>query len=615
MEDRLFNITAVFFMFLGFLANSSPADAQTFAKSYGVPSTNEGGIAVITSPDGGSFVGGYKADSALIMKVDPLGTVLWARTFKTNTLYSDVVLQLAITPDHQLIGCGNGYGGSPAITRATFFFKLDLNGNLAWIQTSSDVRPILAYSLLPRSSTEYVLVDEVYDMASPTFADPLSQGVSATNGSVLWTSPRYDYVPAHPYIDDIYSSVLGNGPYQYSTGRTYLSGSAPGGMRAFITKSDATGDLVFSRYYITSTANDARVYGADLLYDNDSLTMAYFGDIDQNSSVFRLGIIHTDSAGIVAWARYYDILDYSSEMTFKVLKMPYGYALAGYGTGATKDLFVLAVSNQGHLIWARGFGSSTEDDDLEVVYGKLATNAGSDILLTGQRITGSDTDILLYRMDATGALSCGEGYDLGVTVTDAPIFSASLNPQSSVETIAHGPVQAVEWITMNEDCSLSGDLLGNDTTTCSSLLLDATAVGGSAYLWQDGSTNATFTATDPGTYWVQASIGCCVARDTVIVSDFTDHADAFVPNVFTPNGDGLNERFGPVLSNPEGFQEMLIFNHWGNEIYATTSKLKPWDGRICDLAAPAGTYFYVVRWKDLCTGKDEEEQGHVTLLR
>ena len=62
-------------------------------------------------------------------------------------------------------------------------------------------------------------------------------------------------------------------------------------------------------------------------------------------------------------------------------------------------------------------------------------------------------------------------------------------------------------------------------------------------------------------------------------------------------------------------KELLIFNRWGEEIYATSSIAQPWNGRVDSEPVPDGTYFYIVRWKDRCSGAKKEEHGHVTLLR
>ncbi|MFD1551217.1 hypothetical protein DNU06_13145 [Putridiphycobacter roseus] len=61
--------------------------------------------------------------------------------------------------------------------------------------------------------------------------------------------------------------------------------------------------------------------------------------------------------------------------------------------------------------------------------------------------------------------------------------------------------------------------LGNDTTICQgeTLLLDGTAPGAS-YLWQDNTTNPSFSVTTTGTYWVELTVGACVERDSIVVT-------------------------------------------------------------------------------------------------
>jgi len=85
------------------------------------------------------------------------------------------------------------------------------------------------------------------------------------------------------------------------------------------------------------------------------------------------------------------------------------------------------------------------------------------------------------------------------------------------------------------------------------------------YRWQDGSTNATFNATEPGTYWVEVSNGCGSTRATVVLS--APVCDDFqIPNVITPNGDGYNDTFYAVCD--DGRWALEIFDRWGRVIFS-----------------------------------------------
>ena len=70
-----------------------------------------------------------------------------------------------------------------------------------------------------------------------------------------------------------------------------------------------------------------------------------------------------------------------------------------------------------------------------------------------------------------------------------------------------------------------------------------------------------------------------------------------LPNVFTPNGDGINDVFVPMRITPELIThvEMHIFNRWGRFVYNTQDIFINWDGRVAGSGQPCspGTYFYV----------------------
>jgi gliding motility-associated-like protein len=90
-------------------------------------------------------------------------------------------------------------------------------------------------------------------------------------------------------------------------------------------------------------------------------------------------------------------------------------------------------------------------------------------------------------------------------------------------------------------------------------------------------------------------------------------SDIFIPNTFTPNGDGTNDYF---YAKTQGLKQLHIFiyNRWGGQIYVIESIDGKWDGRHNDTEAPTGVYYYVAKatGKD---GKEYEKHGSITLLR
>jgi gliding motility-associated-like protein/uncharacterized repeat protein (TIGR01451 family) len=82
-----------------------------------------------------------------------------------------------------------------------------------------------------------------------------------------------------------------------------------------------------------------------------------------------------------------------------------------------------------------------------------------------------------------------------------------------------------------------------------------------------------------------------------------------VPNVFTPNGDGVNDVFEIAGLSKYPDNEITIFNRWGNSVYHKKGYLSDWTGNGLN----EGTYFYVLQVND--SGNSETYKGYVTLLR
>jgi gliding motility-associated-like protein len=91
----------------------------------------------------------------------------------------------------------------------------------------------------------------------------------------------------------------------------------------------------------------------------------------------------------------------------------------------------------------------------------------------------------------------------------------------------------------------------------------------------------------------------------------------YIPNSFTPDGDGLNDNFTAVGDGLEKYEfHMYIFDRWGEIIYQTNDIYIPWDGTVAKSGrdAPLGVYAYLVNLVNE-KGKDYSFSGSVTLLR
>jgi gliding motility-associated-like protein len=148
---------------------------------------------------------------------------------------------------------------------------------------------------------------------------------------------------------------------------------------------------------------------------------------------------------------------------------------------------------------------------------------------------------------------------------------------------------------------LSGKRIDTFICTDQSIVLHADPTA-TSYLWQDGTTAASTTVTSPGLYWVQETITNGVCR-------------LLVPNAFTPNGDGRNERFRAFFGENVVSYSLQIYNRWGQRVFASNSKNVGWDGTLNGHAQPAGTYTWVIRYKVMNNMRDMYLKGNVLLIR
>lgn len=154
--------------------------------------------------------------------------------------------------------------------------------------------------------------------------------------------------------------------------------------------------------------------------------------------------------------------------------------------------------------------------------------------------------------------------------------------------------------------------------------LTATGNNVQAYFWQG---NAVFdnafsptplaTITEPG--WLVAmatSADNCTTSDSVYVA-ITDCNEAiFLPNAFTPNGDGQNDIF-KVLSRCVTMHSFRIFNRWGELVYETSDINQGWDGTFKGAAQMPGVYVYTVAYFANSAMQQQARllKGSVSLIR
>jgi gliding motility-associated-like protein len=95
-----------------------------------------------------------------------------------------------------------------------------------------------------------------------------------------------------------------------------------------------------------------------------------------------------------------------------------------------------------------------------------------------------------------------------------------------------------------------------------------------------------------------------------------NNRSVFIPNVFSPNGDGLNDVFIPIFKhqwNNVDNVHIEIFNRWGNRVFVSHHVNEAWDGMIKGVSQDIGTYHYMIRYR--FRGSMRIAKGEVILVR
>jgi gliding motility-associated-like protein len=158
--------------------------------------------------------------------------------------------------------------------------------------------------------------------------------------------------------------------------------------------------------------------------------------------------------------------------------------------------------------------------------------------------------------------------------------------------------------------------LPSDTVICSGDPWEAgPAHSFSSYHWSTGETSGTIQISNAGIYILQVVDGYgCVGTDSVRVETKKCSFGIFFPNAFTPNQDGLNDIFKPLITGRPSEYKLIIYNRWGQQVFETTDPGAGWNGRIENSAQETGTYIWTCMYR-FNTQEKMIKKGSVVLLR
>ncbi len=163
--------------------------------------------------------------------------------------------------------------------------------------------------------------------------------------------------------------------------------------------------------------------------------------------------------------------------------------------------------------------------------------------------------------------------------------------------------------------------LGTDTILCQNESLTLmTPPEIRNFQWQDGTNSTAKIVNQPDLYWLKGTINDCVVQDSILImyEDCKEElftCEAYLPNSFSPNGDGINDRL-KLLSDCDLLSfEMQVYDRWGNLLFSTKDARLSWDGKYNGQLADTGSYLWVVNYQFVNQPEPIRKIETINLLR
>ena len=285
-----------------------------------------------------------------------------------------------------------------------------------------------------------------------------------------------------------------------------------------------------------------------------------------------------------------------------------------WSTGTQSNTIVVSpVSNTTYTVTA--FGTSTLCSVSQTV---------PVLILTAPQLTINNSPPICRGQSAQLVVSGFNSYywstgDTASSINVSPVVT-TIYSVTSVEKATGCISSKTVQVTVNDLPKVN---ITGDTALCDGEKVVLKASGANQYQWSNGITNPTLT-TVVNENQLFLLIGTdtqtgCSNVDSVRLGNSPKCCDIYIPNSFTPNGDGVNEGFSAKSECKFKEFKMYIFDKWGEEIFSSNDITQPWNGYYKGKLCQQDIYVYLIRAErgGIITGIKPvyEKTGHVSLIR
>ncbi|MBS1646223.1 MAG: gliding motility-associated C-terminal domain-containing protein [Bacteroidetes bacterium] len=479
-------------------------------------------------------------------------------------------------------------------------YQWNLNGSNAGTNSPT-------YTLIPTNGNQvYVTLTSNAACASPSVAvsNTITVNVGAVVPSVSITaSPTGTVCPGTVVTFSAMASNGGTAPsYQWS-----LNGSNAGTNSPTYTLIPTNGNQV----YVTLTSNAACA--------SPSVAVSNTITINVGNVVPSVSITASPSGTVCPGT----VVTFSAMATNGGTSPSYQWNLNGSNAGTNSPTYTLIPTN-GNQVYVTLTSNAACASPSVAVSNTITVNVGSGTLTTAgtQTICSSGTAVLSaggtnWLWAPASSLSCN--------TCASPHASPSVTTTYTVTSvIGTCTLSATEMVVVNPGPAISFTAVPVSKGVPQTVNFVNTTSNATGYIWNFGDASGTVVQTNPshvynaaGAYTVTLiafGTNACndTLRQTVVI---VDTVGLSMPNVFTPNGDGINDYFAPKAHGMSTLT-CIIYDRWGAKMATLdNTNQQYWDGHTsAGLACTDGTYFYIVTATDV-NGKNYSLKGFLELIR
>ncbi len=215
-------------------------------------------------------------------------------------------------------------------------------------------------------------------------------------------------------------------------------------------------------------------------------------------------------------------------------------------------------------------------------------------------------------------------WEIGNNNMDTSVYEYPFTIENTFEIAENYPLKLLAFHCADIDTIL-GDItiirkpeinLGNDTTILegNTIVLNA-GEGMDGYLWNTGDEGQGLIVWDTGIYWAQVAKSNCFAKDTIKIS--LTPANVKSPSAFSPNRDGINDLFEPIVTGLVSDFRIEMFNRFGKMVWESSEPTQGWNGNYKGKPCTVGMYVWQMHYRIIIGEKTEtfKKAGYVSLIR